>query len=215
MLILGLRVATASEAGPEGETRALALRFVCPDAEEVGAGGTHGIEPGVGVLHLGLVGYSTQAFEDRDPLDAGRIEDPDVPQAAVETEDIAHPRLGQAPRAGTALSGVDVLVCQLDPPPRVRLFHGTTKVRGRLDRERLPGRFRGGRSHNCGSCGITRSPTESKNVNAHSCALSEERATGLRVTGHLRRPRLPMCAGRHAKTDLGCRNHTRGAAYGA
>lgn len=94
----------------------------------------HGIELGVGVLHLGLVGYNTQAFEDRDPLDAGRVEDPNIPQAAVETEDIAHPRLGQTPRAGTVLTSVDVLVRQLDPPPRVRLSHGT-KVRGRHSME--------------------------------------------------------------------------------
>lgn len=68
------------------------------------------------MLHLGFVGHDTQASEDRDPFDAGRVEDPNVPQAAVEMEDIAHPRLRQASRAGTVLTGVDILMRQLDPP---------------------------------------------------------------------------------------------------
>ncbi|MGG8409028.1 hypothetical protein ACM614_21755 [Streptomyces sp. 12297] len=77
------------------------------------------------MLHFGLVGHDTQAFEDRDPLDAGHVEDPDVPEAAVEMEDLAHPRLGQALRARAVLTGMDVLVRQLDPSPRVDPSHGT------------------------------------------------------------------------------------------
>ncbi|MFD7099256.1 hypothetical protein [Streptomyces xanthophaeus] len=103
----------------------------------------HWIEPGVGVLHLGLVGYSTQAFKDRDPFGAVRVEDPNVPQAAVKVEDRAHPRLGQAPRAGTILTSMDILVRQLDPP-LVSVSAMAPRYEVATVRKDLPGWFKGG-----------------------------------------------------------------------